>query len=184
MAAVPGDPEGHHRQVMSELRPVRLLVRGTGEQGDGAAAFMAVSSLLQDLPGTLAALLDIRWCEQLEIEDLLDVPPSVGCVIVDTLVGMPLGSMATIPLCDLPDHAGVIDTRPTPSCLMPIGQLMAIAEILRDEPLDGALVGIGGGPTGLADARDTQVRRALPAFQVAIEAALRAAASRSSTGGP
>ncbi len=169
---------------MGEPQPVRLLVRGTGEQGDGAAAFMAVSDLLQDLPPTLAALVDIRWCDQIEIEDLLDVPPAVGCVIVDTVVGMPLGSIATIPLGDLPDHAGTVDTRPNPSCLMPIGQLMAIAQILRDEPLEGALVGMGGGSSGLADAHETRVRRALPAFQVAIEAAIRAIAGRSTTGVP
>lgn len=169
---------------MSEPRPVRLLVRGTGEQGDGAAAFRAVTSLLPNLPPTLSTLVDVRWCEQIEIEDLLDVPSSVGCVIVDTVVGIPVGSVATIPLSDLPEHAGAITTRPSPSCLMTIGQLMAIAEILRDESLEGAFVCIGGGSSGLGDVPESQVRRSMPAFLGAIERAITAVAARSTIDEP
>jgi hypothetical protein len=56
--------------------------------------------------------------------------------------------------------------------VLPIGQLVAIAEIMRGGRLDGSLVAIGGGAFGFGPGLGPPVRRALPAFQGAIEAAL------------
>ncbi len=157
---------------MSEQRPIRLLVCGNVERGDDGAAVTAVAGLLEDLPPRIAALLDVRSCEQVEIEDLLAVPATMACVIVDTVVGIPVGSVATIPLAELPEHAGVEGPSARSSHIMPIGQVVAIADILREEPVDGLFVGIGGGSFGFERALGGEVLDGMPAFRDAIAAAL------------
>ena len=52
--------------------PVRLLVCGNADRGDDGAPLAAVATLLPSLPPHLLADLDVRRCEQLELEDLID----------------------------------------------------------------------------------------------------------------
>ena len=80
---------------MTPPRTVRLLVCGNAERGDDGAALAAVAGLLPGLPPHLLAVLEVRRCEQLELEDLLDLPDATTCVIVDTAVGLPVGTVIT-----------------------------------------------------------------------------------------
>lgn len=156
----------------SRPRPVRLLVCGNIERGDDGAAATAVAELLPELSAGLNAVLDVRSCEQVGIEDLLDMPTATGCVVVDTVAGIPIGSVTTIPLAELPVHAGVEGPSARSSHILPIGQLVAIAGILRDEPIEGLFVGLGGGSFGFERTLGGPIVAAMPAFRGAIAAAL------------
>jgi len=163
-------------------RTVRLLVCGNADRGDDGAALAAVAGLLPCLPTHLLAVLEVRRCEQLDLEDLLDVPTCTTCVIVDTAIGLPVGSVITIPLVELPERdAAASGPNLRSTHVLPIGQLVAIAQILREHSLDGTFVGLGGRSFGFGRALGRPVRAALPAFRTAIEAALIEAATSSVT---
>jgi hydrogenase maturation protease len=166
---------------MNEPRAVRLLVCGNADRGDDGAALAAVAGLLPGLPRHLLSVLDVRRCEQLDVEDLMDVPPTTACVIVDTAIGIPVGSVVTIPLMELPDRDAAAGPTPRSSHVLPIGQLVAVASILRDHPIDGAFVGLGGRSFGFGRALGRPVRASLPGFRSAIEAALIEAAAATET---
>lgn len=157
---------------MNAARPVRLLVCGNAERGDDGAALVAVAGLLAGLPPHLLSALEVRRCEQLELEDLLDVPEGSACVITDAAIGLPVGRIVTVPLAELPERDGAAGPAPHSSHVLPIGQLVAIAQVMRAAPLAGAFVGIGGRSFGFGRALGRPVRAALPAFRVAIVAAL------------
>lgn len=157
---------------MKPARRVRLLVCGNAERGDDGAALSAVAGLLAGLPPHLLSVLEVRRCEQLELEDLLDLPDDTACVITDAVVGLPVGQVVTIPLSELPRRDAASGPTPRSSHVLPIGQLVAIAEVMRDAPMVGSFVGIGGRSFGFGRALGRPVRAALPAFRSAIEAAL------------
>lgn len=157
---------------MSAPRPVRLLVCGNADRGDDGAALAAVAGLLAGLPPHLLAVLDVRRCEQLDLDDLLDLPDMVACVITDSVVGLLPGEVVTIPLAELPERDAAAAPVPRSSHVLPIGQLVAIAAIMRERPLDGSFVGIGGRSFGFGRGIGRPVRAALPAFRSAIRSAL------------
>jgi len=158
-------------------RPVRLLVCGNADRGDDGAALAAVAGLLAGLPAHLLADLEVRPCEQLQLEDLLDMPDETACVIVDAAVGLVPGAVVTIALTEVPAR----DARTGPvvrsSHVLPIGQIVAMAEIMRGRGLDGSLVAIGGASFGFGPGLERAVSEALPTFRAAIEAALIEAAT-------
>lgn len=157
---------------MSPPRPVRLLVCGTADRGDDGAALSAVAGLLPGLPAHLLSALDVRRCEQLQIEDLLDLPEETGCVIVDAVVGVCTGEVVTLPLDAFPGADRQAGITPRSSHTLPMGQLVELAAILRGHPVRGAFVGLGGRSFGYGRGLGRTVRAALPAFRAAIEAEL------------
>jgi hydrogenase maturation protease len=157
---------------MTAPRSVRLLVCGNAERGDDGAALAAVASLLAGLPPHLLDVLEVRRCEQLDLDDLIDLPTTAACVIADAVVGLAPGEVVTIPLTELPGRDAAASPVPRSSHVLPIGQLVAIAEIMRDDPLDGSFVGIGGRSFGFGRGIGRPVRAALPAYRAAIESAL------------
>jgi hydrogenase maturation protease len=153
-------------------RPVLLLICGNPDRGDDGAPLEAVAGLLPGLPAHLLVDLEVRRCEQLEIEDLVELPDESACVIVDAALGIAPGSVVTIPLTDVPARDAAAGPVARSSHVLPIGQLVAIAEIMRGARLHGSLVAIGGDAFGFGPGLGRRVRRGLPAFQHAIEAAL------------
>lgn len=168
--ALPGPPSG--AMYLSPARPVRLLICGSADRGDDGAALCAVAGLLAGLPPHLLSVLDVKRCEQLELEHLLELPLEGACVIVDAVIGLPVGQVVTIPLAELPARDAAAGPTPRSSHVLPIGQLVAIAQVMRDAPLRGFFVGIGGRSFGFGRALGRPVRAALPAYRSAIEAAL------------
>jgi hydrogenase maturation protease len=162
---------------MNPVRTVRLLVCGSADRGDDGAALSAVAGLLAGLPPHLLSVMEVRRCEQLDLEDLLDLPETTACVIADAVVGVPVGEIVTIPLPQLPARDAATAPIPRSSHALPIGQLVALAQVMRDRPLEGSFVGIGGRSFGFGRALGRPVRAALPAYRSAIEAALIDAAS-------
>jgi hydrogenase maturation protease len=153
------------------LRPVRLLVCGNADRGDDGAALAAVAGLLPGLPSTLLAVLEVRRCEALQLEDLLELPDGMACVIVDAAVGLPSGEIISLPLTELPARDAAGGPTPRSSHVLPIGHLIAIADVMRG-PVDGTFIAVGGHSFGFGRGIGRPVRRALPAFRAAIEAAL------------
>ena len=130
--------------------------------------------------------LDVRPCEQLEIEDLLELPDGDGLRHRRHRGRDPRGVGS--------DH------RPRPTCrracrgpgpsprsshVLPIGQLVAIAEILRAARSTARSSGIGGGSFGFGRARPAGARRAagLPAAIEARSSTLRCQLVRRSDSG-
>lgn len=74
---------------MNAARPVRLLVCGNADRGDDGAALSAVAGLLAGLPPHLLGVIEVRRCEQLQLEDLLELPDGAACVITDWSSGSP-----------------------------------------------------------------------------------------------
>ncbi len=161
-------------------RPIRLLVCGNVERGDDGAALAAVTGLLPGLPPHLLAGLDVRACEQLELEDLLELPDDTACVIVDAALGVVPGAVVTIRLSDVPGRDARTGPVARSSHVLPIGQVVAIAEVMRGRALDGSLVAIGGDSFGFGPGLGRAVRDGLPAFRTSIEAALVDAATEPS----
>lgn len=160
-------------------RPVRLLVCGNADRGDDGAPLEAVASLLPGLPPHLLADLDVRRCEQLQLEDLIELPDDTACVVVDAAIGVRPGSVVTIALTDVPARDAAAGPVPRSSHILPIGHVVAMAEVMRGRALEGSLVAIGGASFGFGPGLGRQVRAALPAFRAAIEAALIDAATAS-----
>ena len=166
--------------MMVVTRPIRLLVCGNVERGDDGAALAAVTRLLPALPPHLLAGLDVRACEQLELEDLLELPVDTACVIVDAALGVVPGATVTLRLSEVPDRDARTGPVARSSHVLPIGQVVAMAQVMRGRPIDGSLVAIGGDSFGFGPGLGQAVRDGLPAFQTSIEAALIDAATEPS----
>jgi hydrogenase maturation protease len=162
---------------VTDPRPVLLLVCGNADRGDDGAALGAVSGLLAGLPAHLLADLEIRPCESLQLEDLLELPDDSACVIVDAALGLTPGTVVTIALTDVPARDARTGPVARSSHVLPIGQIVAMAEVMRGQRLDGSLVAIGGDAFGFGPGLGRPVREALPVFRAAIEAALIEAAT-------
>lgn len=163
--------------LVTAPRPVRLLVCGNTDRGDDGAALAAVAGLLAGLPPHLLAVLEVRRCEQLQLEDLLDLPDGTACIIVDAAVGLTPGEVVSFPLADLPERDRAAGPTPRSSHVLPIGQLVGIAAVMRGDPLEGSFVAVGGRSFGFGPGLGGPVRAALPAFRTAIETALIGAAA-------
>jgi hydrogenase maturation protease len=151
---------------MSSALRVRLLVCGAGDRGDDGAALAAAATLLPTLDEEHRAWLEIRRCGQLDVEDLLDLPAGMAGVIVDAAVGIEPGQIVIIPFEQL--LAGDTGTGPRSSHALPITQVLGLATTLRDRPLRGSFVGIGGRRFGFGQSLSRAVRSAMPTFRTAI----------------
>lgn len=163
--------------MVTEPRPVRLLVCGNPHRGDDGASLMAVAGLLVRLPPRLLASLDVRHCEQLDIDDLVDLPASTACVVVDTVLGIDSGRIVTMPLAELQEADAAAAPVARSTHVLPLGQVVAIAGILRDAPIEGRFVGIGGGSFEFGHPIDRRIVAGLAAYRTAITEALMTAAA-------
>jgi hypothetical protein len=76
---------------------VEVLACGGPDRGDDGAALIAVGHLADALPDDVR----MRIVGQLDIDDLLAVPPGAGAVVVDTAVGVDPGWIVEIPFSGL-----------------------------------------------------------------------------------
>ncbi len=146
---------------------VRILVCGSAERGDDGAALGAVARLLPTLPPEVCDRLVVRRCIQLDEADLADLGPDEACVVVDTLVGVPAGSLVARSLDDLLMGGAPVSSRSTHG--IALGDAVARAATIRGAAPAGAFVGLGGKWFGYGGRMSRAVRSALPAFAEAIE---------------
>jgi hydrogenase maturation protease len=146
---------------------VEVLACGTPDRGDDGAGVMAVGRLADTLPDDVRT----RIVGQLDIDDLMAVPPGAGAIVVDTAVGVDPGWIVEIPFSGLAGREAGI--RPRSSHALSIPETIAVASIVRGRPLHGMVVAIGGIDFGLGGALSWPVTAAMDAFVLAIHDAIR-----------
>jgi hydrogenase maturation protease len=164
-------PTGHRppeRIARAETPAIRVevLVCGTRDRGDDAAGCHALAGLVGAFPGDVA----VRFAGQLDIEDLLSVPDRASVVIVDAAVGLPPGQIVDLPLAGLVGRS--MGLHPRSSHAMGLAEVIALATLMRGEPVRGRIVAIGGIAFGLGDGLSFPVAAAMPELRLAIVAAV------------
>jgi hydrogenase maturation protease len=145
---------------------VGVIVCGNVDRGDDGLAPAAIAVLRATLPPRLMAALDIRPATELRVEDLIDLPSDAACLIVDAVAGVEPGQVVRLSLRQLGDPSGFT---PRSSHQLPIDLVVGLAGILRERPVEGTFVGLGGLAFDYGTALSTVTRGALPAFADAIE---------------
>jgi hydrogenase maturation protease len=148
---------------------IRMVVCGNADRGDDGVAPLATAALIPTLPPALQGIVGVRRRAELRVEDLLDVRPGERCVILDAVSGVAPGQVVRLPLDQLAD--GLTFT-PRSSHQLPIGLVVGLASALRDRPLEGTFIGLGGMRWGYGDALAPATCAGLPAYRAAIEAEL------------
>jgi hydrogenase maturation protease len=160
---------------------VRIVICGNADRGDDGVALATVASLLPTLPRTLLGRLEVRRCVELRVEDLVDVPAGVSCLILDAVAGIEPGTVVRLTL-------GELERRPpfTPrsSHQLPIDLVVGLAGILRDQPVGGTFIGLAGHGFGYGRSLSRVARAAMPAYHEAIEAELYDLALEERAGAP
>ena len=105
----------------------------------------------------------------MRVEDLLDVPLDVACLILDAVAGVEPGTIVRLPLGEL---VGRPPFTPRSSHQLPIDLVLGLAGFLRDEPIGGMFLGLAGHGFGYGTPLSRVVRGAMPDFRDAIEAEL------------
>jgi len=162
--------------MMGAAPTVRVLVCGSIDRRDDGAAIWAAAAVVNGRHAD--ALLDVRRCGQLDIDDVLgagDVP----IVIVDAAIGVPPGTVVTIPFNELIDRPS--GPAPQSSHALPIAQVLGIARELGGADVRGVFVGIGGADFGYGRQLSNDVKAALPEFVLALSAAVTDAARTAGT---
>ena len=122
---------------------VRILVCGNADRGDDGVALVTIATLLPTLPRGLLTMLEVRRSMELRVEDLVDLPPGVGCLIVDAVAGVEPGEIVRLSLTDLAELGDRPAFTPRSSHQLPIHMVIGLAEILREQPVEGTFIGLG-----------------------------------------
>jgi hydrogenase maturation protease len=143
----------------------RLLVCGSPDRGDDAAALEALAVLA---PGVLERV-TVEVVGQLGVEHLAGLRAGEAVIVVDAAVGLPPGEVRTLSFDDL--RTGARMPIPRSSHELPIPEVVGIGELLAG-PLHGCAVVIGGRDFSFGAPLSPEVRGALPVFAAEIDHAL------------
>lgn len=152
-------------RTASNRPSVTVLVCGSADRGDDAAAVLAVELLR---PATRRRAV-IEYVGQLGVEALLERPPGSAVIVVDAAVGLAPGRVVRMSFADL--RSGARSPVPRSSHELPIPEVVGIAELIAG-PLAGGLVVIGGLDFSLGAKPSPGVRARLDRFAREIEAAI------------
>ena len=141
-----------------------VLLCGEPERGDDGAPF-AAAELLSPRGRTG---MEVRLVGQLAPDDLTAVGPRRRCVLVDTVRGIPAGSVIAVPLARVADVAA---SSATSSHVLQPQDAVALARAVGRLP-EGLFVGIGGVEFSLGASLSPEVRQALPALAGRVEEAV------------
>ena len=148
---------------------VRIIVCGNADRGDDGAALSAIATLLPTLPHRLLSKVEIRRCLELHVEDLVDLPRDVVCLVLDAVAGVEPGQVVRMALGDLLVRPAFT---PRSSHELPIDLVVGLAGIIRETPVVGTFVGLGGHGFDYGASLSKVVRAAMPAYGEAIAAEL------------
>jgi hydrogenase maturation protease len=148
---------------------IPIFLCGERQRGDDAAAFL-VADLL---PAASRAQSRIVGAGQIDALTLLDLPANQPCIVVDAVHGVPPGTLVATPLERIAEaarqRAGAGATPPARSSHeLPLDQTLALVGTLRDAPLRGTFLGLGGAEFALGTEPSPAVAAALPAFALAL----------------
>lgn len=139
---------------------------GDALRGDDAVAWLAVKRL----SGDVLTKAELRFVAALEPEYLTALPTGVKVIIVDALVGPAPGRIVEMDLLEMSDRAAAVVT--TSSHQLPLHEVVGLAQLLRDEPVEGLLVGMGIESVSLGGELSAAVAGAIPALRSAVAAAV------------
>ena len=140
---------------------VEVFICGSPDRGDDGAAMTACEAVRTELPPGVR----VRSVGQLDVDDLLAVPPQARVVIVDVATGLEPGAVLELPLADLLENETI---RPRSSHALAVSGTVALAELIGERPLQGRVVALGGTRFGMGDVLSGPVAAAIPRFAAAI----------------
>lgn len=145
---------------------VVVFACGDPLRGDDSVAPLAVKGL----PAGMMEGVAVRLVGALEAEYLVDLPPRMRVVIVDAVVGPEPGTIVVMDLAEMSGRAEQVVTTSTHQ--LPLDQVVVLAQLLRDEPIEGRFVGVGIEAVNQGTALSTPVEAALPALRDAVAEAV------------
>jgi hypothetical protein len=126
----------------------------------------AAIAACRELPPEALARADVRLVGPLRPEWLRDIAAGTRVIIADTVLGSG-GQVVEVPLVEMSGREAPIEATSTPGT--PLDEVVAMAQLLRDEPLGGRFVGLG------VEAPPADVEQPVPAADLE---SLRAAVAR------
>ncbi len=144
---------------------VEVFACGSPDRGDDGAAVTACQTVQAALPPGVR----VRCVGQLDVDDLLAVPPGAQVVIVDVATGIEPGFVLELPLAELLESEAI---RPHSSHALAVSGTVALAELIGERSLRGRVVALGGAHFALGDVLSGPVAAALPRFATAIREAV------------
>jgi hydrogenase maturation protease len=169
--ATPPDAFAEARARSAANHPVRVIVLGEPHRGDDGVAFLAAREAMAALAPPMCALVEVRETGQLDPADLVELAASGGAVVVDAVVGVPVGEIVVLPLevgaAGAPDGSVPV---PRSSHVLPVDQLVALAAALRGAPPRGVLVGVGCERFEFGESLTPAVAAVVPEFAATIRA--------------
>jgi hydrogenase maturation protease len=165
---VPASPVGESSRVV-------VFACGDPLRGDDSVASLAV----RQLPPEALARAEVKLVGALEPEYLRDLPAGVRAVIVDAVVGPAPGEIVSMDLAEMSGRAATVVT--ISSHQLPLDKVVALAQLLRDEPVEGCFVGVGIESVSIGEELSGAVTAAIPALR---DAVARAVAGSGAPAGP
>lgn len=144
---------------------IRIVVCGNADGGDDGVGLSAAATLLPTLSAGMGATLEVRRRPELRVEDLVDLRSDERCLIIDAVSGVDPGEIVIVRLEDLTARPEFL---PRSSHELPIEIVLALAGTIREQPIEGVFVGLGGHRFGYGTPISRAVRAAMPAFRNAI----------------
>jgi len=146
----------------------RVVVFACGDplRGDDSVAPLACKSLP---PETLARA-DVKLVGALEAEYLVNLPAGTRVVIVDAVVGPPPGEIVEMSLAEMSGRAEKVVTTSTHQ--LPLDEVVAISQLLRDQPVVGRFVGVGIEAVAIGEEPTASVEASVPALRDAVARAV------------
>jgi hydrogenase maturation protease len=149
-------------------QPRRVVVFACGDplRGDDSVAARACKTL----PPEALARAQVKLIGALEAEYLRDLPPGVRAVVVDAVVGPPVGDIVEMELFEMSGRAERVVTTSTHQ--LPLDQVVAIGQLLRDEPVEGRFIGVGIKAVEIGAEPTDEVEAAVPPLRDAVARAI------------
>jgi hydrogenase maturation protease len=136
--------------------PVEILVCGSADRGDDGAPIVAAALLQGRLPDGVR----MQIVGGIDVEHLLELPDGAGFVIVDAATGLLPGEVVDLPAGSLRGRRD--EPRPRSSHSIAFSEVIGLAELIRDTPLNGRIVAIGGAEFRLGSTLSPPVAGSIP----------------------
>lgn len=143
-----------------EHLPVTVFACGERLRGDDGIAHVVVDGL----PEHLRHGATVRHVTTLGPEDLAALDPQATAIVVDAVVGIPIGEVVRFDLDRLPAHPAM---RPTSSHQFPLDMVVGLAKLMGWEP-HGAFIGIGAARFDHGNMLSPELTRVVPLVAQAI----------------
>jgi hypothetical protein len=119
--------------------PRTIVVFACGDPAHAEHDSAAIAAC-RSLPPEALGRADVKLVGPLRPEWLRDLPAGTRVIIADTVLGE-AGVMVELPLLEMSGREEPIEATSTPDT--PLDEVVAMAQLLRDEPLSGRFVGLG-----------------------------------------